>query len=96
MVGHGTQRIRVNGRATSEDIRRRIEISRSNGAGEFRCPTFVQTLTHGKAVFRARTKDTRCVFNGIAGVWFKTAGSVKVVWDLPPVLAIRTGAGTTT
>ena len=81
MVGHRTQRTRVNTRAALEDICRWMIVDRSNGAGGFRCPAIVQLLTREKVVSETVLRDTRRIFYGIAGLWFKTADSVEAVWN---------------
>ena len=78
-VGHRTQQTWANVRAGLEDICRWMEVDRSNGAGEFRCPSIVQYLTREKVVFWARTKDTRHVFSGIAAPMGNTASPSKAV-----------------
>ena len=81
VVGHGIRRTGVKGRATLEDIRRWIDIARSNGAGKFCCPAIVRALTCGRAVSETVLRDTRCMLSGIAAPMVNTAGLVEAVWD---------------
>ena len=67
-VGHERQQTRNNARAASEDIRRWIEVDRSNSAGEFRCPAIDQPLTREKVVLNTVLRDTRHAICGIVGI----------------------------
>ena len=87
----------ANTRASSEGIRRWIEVDRSNGAGEFRYPEIVQTLTRGKVVSDTVLLDMQHVICGIAGVQLKTADRVEAMRnEMGGFLRRDINAGTTT